>query len=126
MQFKIRGMDCAEEIATLKREVGPLVGGEERLSFDLLKAKMIVKAPPSGIGEREVVQAVGRTGMRAQVWRKASEEVEKEGAWQRRGRTILSAVSGLAVLAGFITHTVLAGSISRALGSEGMGVAHAV
>ena len=31
MQFKVRGMDCAEEIAILKREVGPLIGGEDRL-----------------------------------------------------------------------------------------------
>ena len=101
MRFKIRGMDCAEEIATLKRELGPLVGGEERLAFDLLKARMTVQAAPAGITERQVIQAVERTGMRAQVWREGAEEVETEGVWRRRGRTILSAVSGLALLAGF-------------------------
>jgi len=101
MRFKIRGMDCAEEIATLKRELGPLVGGEERLAFDLLKARMTVQAAPAGITERQVIQAVERTGMRAQVWREGTEEVETEGVWRRRGRTILSAVSGLALLAGF-------------------------
>jgi Cd2+/Zn2+-exporting ATPase len=124
-QFKIRGMDCAEEIAVLKREVGPLVGGEDRLGFDLLKAKMTVLSPPQGLSDQEVVQAVERTGMGAQVWREGSEEVEREGVWQRRGRTILAALSGLATLAGFVTHAVLAGGISRALGSEGMGVAEA-
>ncbi|HKV12726.1 MAG TPA: HAD-IC family P-type ATPase, partial [Thermoanaerobaculia bacterium] len=122
MQFKIRGMDCAEEIAILKRELGPLAGGEERLGFDLLKAKMTVLSPPRGLSEQEVVQAVERTGMGAQVWREGSEEVEKEGVWQRRGRTILAAASGLGVLAGFVAHAVLAGGISRALGSEGLGV----
>lgn len=61
--FKIRGMDCAEEIAILKRELGPLVGGEERLLFDLLKAKMTVLSAPREIGEREVVKAVGSEGM---------------------------------------------------------------
>ena len=40
--FKIHGMDCAEEIAVLKREVGPLVGGEANLAFDLLNGKMIL------------------------------------------------------------------------------------
>ena len=25
--FKIRGMDCAEEVAVLKSEIGPVVGG---------------------------------------------------------------------------------------------------
>jgi len=30
LQFRIHGMDCAEEIAVLKREVAPRVGGEDR------------------------------------------------------------------------------------------------
>lgn len=40
--FKIHGMDCAEETAVLKREVGPLVGGEANLAFDLLNGKMVL------------------------------------------------------------------------------------
>jgi Cd2+/Zn2+-exporting ATPase len=126
MQFKIRGMDCAEEIAILRREIGPLAGGEEHLAFDLLKAKLTIHAPPSSLTERAIVQAVGRTGMSAQIWRQGSEDVEKEGLWQRRGRTVLSAASGLAVLAGFATHAVLAGGVRAAIGSEGMGLAHGV
>ena len=125
MAFKIRGMDCAEEIAILKREVGPLIGGEENLGFDLLKARMTVLSPPHGLSAQEVVQAVERTGMGAQVWREGSEEVEREGVWQRRGRTILAVLSGLGAVAGFVTHAVLAGGLSRALGSEGMGVSAA-
>ncbi len=42
--FKIHGMDCAEEVDALKREVGPLVGGGDRLAFDLLNGKMMVMA----------------------------------------------------------------------------------
>jgi Cd2+/Zn2+-exporting ATPase len=45
-QFRIRGMDCAEEVAILKREIGPLAAGEERLSFDIMKARMTVSASP--------------------------------------------------------------------------------
>lgn len=33
--FRIRGMDCAEEVAVLKDVVGPLVGGPGRLSFSV-------------------------------------------------------------------------------------------
>lgn len=29
MQFRIEGMDCAEEVTILRREIGPLVGGED-------------------------------------------------------------------------------------------------
>ncbi|HEX4495491.1 MAG TPA: heavy metal translocating P-type ATPase [Thermoanaerobaculia bacterium] len=124
--YKIRGMDCAEEVAVLKREVGPRVGGEDRLSFDILKARMSVAAAAEEVPEREILKAVERTGMRAQVWREASEEAEPQGVWQRRGRTILSSASGFAILAGFAVHAVLAGGISPALGSEGMGAAHFV
>lgn len=41
--FKIHGMDCADEIAALRREVGPLVGGEEHLSIDLLNNRMTLR-----------------------------------------------------------------------------------
>ena len=29
--LSISGMDCAEEVSILKREIGPLVGGEQNL-----------------------------------------------------------------------------------------------
>jgi Cd2+/Zn2+-exporting ATPase len=122
--FRIRGMDCAEEIAILKRELGPLVGGEEHLAFDLLKAKMTVLAQPSReVGEREVIAAVERTGMGAQVWEDDAERLKPEGFWERRGRTLLTAASGASVLAGFAVHAAAAGGLAQAMGSEGMGVA---
>lgn len=121
--YRIRGMDCAEEIAILKREIGPLAGGEGNLSFDLLKARMTVTAP---VAEREIVTAVERTGMRAQVWKEGSEEAEPAGIWQRLGRTVLTTVSGAGTLAGFATHAWMAGGLTEAVGSEGAGLAHAV
>jgi len=42
LEFKIYGMDCAEEVALLKNEVGSLVGHSDNLAFDLLKGKMTV------------------------------------------------------------------------------------
>jgi Cd2+/Zn2+-exporting ATPase len=104
-QFKIRGMDCAEEVAILKRELGPLVGGEDRLSFDILKAKMTVAAPPEEVAEREIVKAVERTGMGAQIWAEGSESVEPAGIWQRWGRLALTTVSGLATVGGFAANS---------------------
>lgn len=125
-RFKIRGMDCAEEVAILKREIGPLVGGEAHLSFDLLKAKMTVLSPALEVGPREIVKAVERTGMGAQIWEEDAERLEPESFFLRRGRTVLTAASGAFVLVGFVVHAVLAGGISRALGSEGMGDAAGV
>ncbi len=64
--FKIYGMDCAEEVATLKHALGPLVVGEEQMAFDILHAKLLVEASVS-ISSEEVIQAVARTGMRAEI-----------------------------------------------------------
>lgn len=122
-RFKIRGMDCAEEVAILKREIGPLIGGEEHLSFDLLKAKMTVLAPALEVNLREIVKAVERTGMGAQIWEDDAKRLEPESFWQRRGRTVLTIASGAFALGGFALHAALAGGISRAFGSEGMGIA---
>jgi len=47
--LKIRGLDCMEEVLVLRKEVGPLVGGEDRLSFDILSGKMAVVDLPRDI-----------------------------------------------------------------------------
>ena len=41
-EFRIRGMDCAEEVDVLRREIGPLVGGESYLAFDSLHGRVSV------------------------------------------------------------------------------------
>ncbi len=46
MTLRICGMGCSEEVGTLKRAGGPLVGGEANLAFDLLAARMIVLTHP--------------------------------------------------------------------------------
>jgi len=33
LEYRVRGMDCAEEVTALKRELDPLVGGEENLAL---------------------------------------------------------------------------------------------
>ncbi len=110
-------MDCAEEVAILKREIGPLAGGPDKLLFDILNGKMTV---PSGIDSSAIVKAVGSTGMRAEVWETDSPKANTETFWQRRGRTALTAFSGVFTLSGFLLHVFIAQSVLAALGSEGM------
>jgi Cd2+/Zn2+-exporting ATPase len=126
MSFKIQGMDCAEEVVVLKREVGPLVGGEDRLTFDILNGNMTVAAGPVAVSPDAVLRAVERTGMHAEVWREGTRADTERRFWQRWGRTTLTAASGLLTLAGFLTHALLAGGVRAALGSEGMGLGHHV
>lgn len=124
--FKIHGMDCAEEVAILKREVGPVVGGEDRLGFDILNGKMTVLAPPNEVTPEAIIGAVTRTGLRAEVWGDAARGALNEGAWQRHGRTMTTIASGTLASIGFAVHAVFAGGVSAAIGSEGLGVSHHV
>lgn len=126
MDFKIRGMDCAEEVDILRREVGPVVGGESHLTFDILRGKMSVNGSPAAAAE--IIRAVNNAGMQAELWVEGGKATSASdtGLWSKYGRTIATVVSGLMTFAGFLVHSALAGSFSEALGSEGLGLAHDV
>jgi Cd2+/Zn2+-exporting ATPase len=109
----------------LKRELAPLVGGEERLVFDILNRKMTV-ASDASISPDVVVAVVRQTGMRAEIWREQASTRTQEGLWHQHGRSIVTAASGTFLLAGLLTHSVVAGSVASALGFEGMGASHGV
>ena len=117
--FRIHGMDCADEIGLLKGEVGPRAGGAENLSFDLINGKMTILRPSLAEPPEAIAQAVARTGMQAEVWDSRATETPATNLWQRRGRAVLTATSGLLSAAGFVLHASLAGSIAAALGVEG-------
>jgi Cd2+/Zn2+-exporting ATPase len=126
LRFRIEGMDCAEEVTVLKREIGPLVGGEDRLRFDILNARMTVTALPETVTEEVIVQAVSRLGMRAEKWREEAALARTESSWFRNRYTLLTVASGIFGGLGFVLHAVLSGGIQAALGSEGMGLAQSV
>lgn len=110
-------MDCAEEVAVLKREVGPVVGGEANLAFDILNGKMVV-GPEVAVSPETVRQAVARTGMTAEPWRDDRTALGSQGYWERNRRTVLTAASGGLFLAGVGVHAALAG-VRAALLEEG-------
>jgi len=117
LSFRIAGLDCAEEVAILKREIGPLVGGDKNLSFDVLKAKMTILPSAGSVAVEPILQAVGRTGMRAQFDQPGQSTPSQQG----HSRTILTAASGILTLLGFLLHLALAANPLDALGAEGIG-----
>ena len=118
--FRIDGMDCAEEVAVLKRAVGPLVGGEENLSFEVLNGKMTVSGVAPRPPQEEIIKAVSGTGMSARPWRAdgAPGGAREESLWQRRGRTLLCALSGSLLALAFAIQAVAAGGVLPALAAE--------
>ncbi|MBC7856466.1 MAG: heavy metal translocating P-type ATPase [Pirellulaceae bacterium] len=118
MRFRIAGMDCAEEVAILKRELGSLAGGEDRLAFDILNRKMTVTPSGGSLSAEQVQQVVARTGMRADIWNESQETAGETTFWQLRGRTILTAASGIFLALGFLAHLAYFG-LSEAIGLQG-------
>ncbi|MCA9014206.1 MAG: hypothetical protein KDA77_02630, partial [Planctomycetaceae bacterium] len=115
--FKIQDMDCVEEVSILKRELSPLVGGEQHLFFDVLNRRMIVN-PTAEITAAAIMEAVSQTGMRAEIWDEKKKQAAPASFWSRQGRTLLTSLSGLMMGTAFLTHVYLAGSFGAALGAE--------
>ena len=114
--FKIGGMDCAEEVAILKGAIGPLVGDEQFLTFDVLSARMGVTVPEHQVATAEIIKAVAKTGMTADVWRETKGDEPAASYWSRNGQTILTLASGVLGLLGFALQVQASGSIAAAFG----------
>lgn len=119
--YNVTGLDCAEEVATLRDVLAPLPG-VGNLKFDVLNARMTVAYDRSRIQPADIEIAVSRTGMRARPILDTQADGEPALAnWQRWSRTISTAISGVLLLLGFITHGLLAGW-SAAMGGHATAV----
>ena len=117
--FRVIGMDCAEEIAALRRELGPAVGGEAQLGFDLLRGRMTVAADRRAVPDAAIVAAAARAGLGAEPWQ--IEGGDRASDRLRRRRLLSTVVAGAATATGFLLHAAIAGSFAAALGREGLG-----
>lgn len=94
LELRIHGLDCAEEVALLRRELGGRPGVVE-LSFDVIQAKMTVTHDPAVLERGEIEQAIHHTGMRAEPW--TSEAAAALPFWRAHSRAILTAASGVSL-----------------------------
>ena len=101
--FKIQGMDCPEEVAVLRSAVGPVVGGADCLSCDLLNGTMTVSLPEEAANPGPIMQAVRKTGMYASLWQEEEplgDNHDTGKPWQRWGRPLLCLLSALCLGSG--------------------------
>jgi len=110
-RYRVRGMDCADEIAALRESFAGVTEPDD-LRFDLLDGTMDV---PTSVSEATVVERVAAAGMQASP----ASHKEVFTWWSRHGLDLLTAISGVAVALAFTLHGVLEG-FSAAMGSEGM------
>ncbi|WP_027367324.1 heavy metal translocating P-type ATPase [Desulfocurvibacter africanus] len=122
--LRVKDMDCAAEVATLKRELEPLVGDGSRLSFDILERRVMVDVEGLNVREEDIMKAIAKTGMQAD----SGVEIgcaccggtcpTGEGFWQQHGRLILCILSGVLLLTGFALVAFERGGVLSALAGD--------
>ncbi|MDA1142159.1 MAG: heavy metal translocating P-type ATPase [Planctomycetota bacterium] len=115
--LRIQDMDCAEEVAILKKALVPLVGNEDALGFDLLKRRLTLEIDANGPADDVILQAVAQTGMQAEPW--TEQLTESPSFWRRRGRVLMCILSGLSLALGFLAHATLHGIAAAIQGHGG-------
>ncbi|MEM5469784.1 MAG: heavy metal translocating P-type ATPase [Paracoccaceae bacterium] len=111
--FHVAGLDCAEEVSILNRVIGPEVGGEQFLAFDVINARMTVLDGGTNPSSEVIIAAVGTTGMVAKVW--DADDASADQAAHLKKQKLFTALSGGFWAAGFTYHLVETG-ISGAIG----------
>lgn len=66
LEFRIHGMDCADEVRALRKELEPVVADPAALQFDILRGRVTVLSEAAQ--EAQIVAGVARAGMRAERW----------------------------------------------------------
>lgn len=111
--FGIRGMDCAEEVAVLKRVLAPVVGSADALAFDVLNGRMSIAASAAAVDDAQIIEAVAATGMTATLWR-GDEDAKRDADKGRRTQAAYNAASGLCVGLGMVAHVFSSANLSEA------------
>lgn len=110
--FKIRGMDCAEEVAVLKQALGPVVGGPDLLAFDVLNGRMSVAVSAAHIDQSMIIKAVASAGMTATPWQARGADSSEA---DRRRQMLFTAASGACVALGMALHVLFSDDLGSAL-----------
>jgi len=117
-------LDCAEEIAALRRELRPLVDAEEQLGFDLLQGRLDVSLDGDTPPEAQILAAVERAGLHADPW--ADEAEDQPEGWSRHSRALVASASGLLLGIGFLSQVSESGGLQGVFGWNGPGAPHDV
>ena len=122
-KYRIRGMDCAEEVNALKATVGKLPG-IDALDFNLIDGVMTVQQAGTQVDDESIRIAVRQAGLEAQAVDEKNLPqggVGEGGWWWNHGRSVMCWASGALVAAGFLAHLLLHGNLLHVLtGGEGM------
>lgn len=115
--LSIQGMDCAEEISILRKELLPIDGVKD-ISFDLFNTKIAVTYDPELVEVSSLINQINSTGMRATDLDFKENSSSTIVPQRNRGRTLLSGVSGAFLLLGFTVQALRIGFVGALTGEE--------
>ena len=112
--FVIQGMDCAEEVDALRRSVGPVVGGGNRLDFDLMAGQMLVSVSETEVPDEAILEGIRQAGLSGTPL--ANGDQQQDLSWWRRHGHATMTLAGMAfLLVGWLIHFLVSGSLVEAL-----------
>ena len=103
-------MDCVEEVSILKSQLGPLVGGEDKLVFDVINGRMTITPDAKSVPEKNIIKAVASTGMKALPWQPGQSQPDIRK--RQRSQTLFAALSGCFIFTGMFLHIAMAGGFT--------------
>ncbi len=116
LTLKIRGMDCAEEVAIIKRALDSIVA-EDTLAFDLMNGKLTIADDTSQ--SEAIISAINKTGLQAIPWADhVARQADGVSFWESHGRSVCAALSAVAIIVGFLWHVGTVGLEAAFTGGE--------
>ena len=100
-RIRIRGMDCAEEVAVVRQAVESMTG-VTGVTADIAQGLVAVSIAAGGPDMGQVVAAIRRSGLKADPV--AAGAAPTKSLWQRHVREILTSAAGLAITLGAALH----------------------
>jgi Zn2+/Cd2+-exporting ATPase len=106
--FRVNGLDCVEEVAILNKVIGPEVGGQDHLAFDVINGRMTVLESAKDLSDDAIIKIVASTGMSAKVW--DADSAEADQAAHLKQQKLFTGLSAAFWGAGFLYHAVESGA----------------
>ncbi|MBS1836024.1 MAG: cadmium-translocating P-type ATPase [Acidobacteria bacterium] len=94
--FRIHGLDCAEEVSLIRRQLDN-TNGIHDLGFDVVRGRMSAEFDPKLLSASEIMERISKTGLKAEPWMDAA-AAPPQPFLVRHSRIIAASVSGIALL----------------------------
>ncbi len=113
-EYRVYGLDCAEEVAIIRRRLDG-EPGIEGLRFDVVRGKLTAAYDPEALTSERIAEQVSDLGLECSPW----EEPPREARFfERSGRDLLTGVSGAALTLGLALHALSSGDWLAAISHQ--------